>query len=224
VTVIQRASSDMKLNPHLHAVAVDGAYLPRARRAAQPARGKHCWRRGPTGARASCATCSARLWPKNGSPSCLTTACAWNSSARFAMAPTRWRWTSCRFWRVLPPRSHLQSCIWSVTVGSSPPPVLGGLGSYHRRLSRLLRRHRPPRRRKPSPCRKAAVCPSKAHGGTAYRSRLTGSASPLTFPSRFGRPLGSRPPLFQTPDPLISVTLMRERSRLPPSGLPWPLR
>jgi len=28
VTVIQRASSDMKLNPHLHAIAVDGAYLP----------------------------------------------------------------------------------------------------------------------------------------------------------------------------------------------------
>ena len=28
VTVIQRASSDMKLNPHLHAIAVDGAYVP----------------------------------------------------------------------------------------------------------------------------------------------------------------------------------------------------
>jgi len=29
VTVIQRSSSDMKLNPHLHAVAVDGVYVPR---------------------------------------------------------------------------------------------------------------------------------------------------------------------------------------------------
>jgi hypothetical protein len=28
VTVIQRSSSDMKLNPHLHAIAVDGAYVP----------------------------------------------------------------------------------------------------------------------------------------------------------------------------------------------------
>jgi hypothetical protein len=28
VTVIQRSSSDMKLNPHLHAVAVDGVYVP----------------------------------------------------------------------------------------------------------------------------------------------------------------------------------------------------
>ena len=28
VTVIQRSSSDMKLNPHLHAIAVDGVYVP----------------------------------------------------------------------------------------------------------------------------------------------------------------------------------------------------
>ena len=28
VTVIQRSSSDMKLIPHLHAIAVDGVYLP----------------------------------------------------------------------------------------------------------------------------------------------------------------------------------------------------
>jgi hypothetical protein len=28
VTVIQRASSDMKLNPHLHAIAVDGVFVP----------------------------------------------------------------------------------------------------------------------------------------------------------------------------------------------------
>jgi len=30
VTVIQRSSSDMNLNPHLHAIAVDGVYVPGA--------------------------------------------------------------------------------------------------------------------------------------------------------------------------------------------------
>jgi len=115
----------------------------------QPARRKHCLRRGPTRTRAPAAlTCPPSpgkerltLLPDN--------RVAWISSALASMAPMRWRWTCCRSWPDFAASVPPPNCIWFATAACSHPPVRGGHWSFPRCPSRQLLRHVPPRRRTP---------------------------------------------------------------------------